>query len=343
MSRMKRTLVTGLALAAAAPAGALAAGGASFDGSTLFVRSASEAPDSTVTLPLHRGSAAGDTVLYAILDTSDGALARSLGVNRASKLANARVGTGAQAASGPVRALRFSATVDFGFSGTVTGPNGADLPIGARGDAGYSPVARLSDGRVVNAPQLARDADGDGRFGPDEVADKVVRLNLAAGTVTLRETHGFQGGRAVRYISTDASIPLAAALEGATLAPALGAAPSAGDDSGSSARASLAAFVNGQTGAANPERQGIGSALSGDGDPLNVLSWNPTQGRYSPLWDVFLTEWTPDVVAAGANVRQTDFGTVTGLASHGLVTSPGGGSWGAAGAVVNCPIISRQG
>ena len=89
----------------------------------------------------------------------------------------------------------------------------------------------------------------------------------------------------------------------APVAPA--AAPSAGDDGSKSARVGLVAFVNGQTGANNPQRQGLNSALMGDGDPLNVLRRTPNQGGYSPLWDVFPAACTEPAIAAGLNLRQT--------------------------------------
>jgi hypothetical protein len=82
--------------------------------------------------------------------------------------------------------------------------------------------------------------------------------------------------------------------------------------------------------------------LNGDGDPLNVLFWNPKQGRYSPMWDVFLSAWSAKALAAGRNVRQTDFGQVENLAEQGLVTRFDGQPFGAVNVVVNCPIISRD-
>ena len=51
------------------------------------------------------------------------------------------------------------------------------------------------------------------------------------------------------------------ALENVTYAPALNAAPFAGGDGTDSSRTTLVAFVNGQTGAGNPQRQGLNSAL----------------------------------------------------------------------------------
>jgi len=55
--------------------------------------------------------------------------------------------------------------------------------------------------------------------------------------------------------------PTAATIEHVTYAPALNNLPTLNDDSTASARASLAGFTNGQTGAANPNRQGLNSAI----------------------------------------------------------------------------------
>ncbi len=116
-------------------------------------------------------------------------------------------------------------------------------------------------------------------------ADVAVVIDLDDRTVDYELVDGFARGKDVLYISTESSSPVGAALENATWAPSLDAVPSVGDDSTDSARASLAAITNGQTGADNPDRQGINSALSGDGDPRNTLAWLPNQGRYSPpLW-----------------------------------------------------------
>ena len=91
----------------------------------------------------------------------------------------------------------------------------------------------------------------------------------------------------------------------------------------------------------NPQRQGIASALADGLDPLNVLAWMPNQGRYSPLWDVHLTEWTAAAKAAGQDLRQSRFADVEDLAEQGLVTGPEGVPFGPSGIVVVCPIVSR--
>lgn len=307
-------------------------------GSELFVSSAKEGPNNTVTLPLYRGMSGGQTIWYIILDASDSSNASRFGVNRSHKLANAAGTAAVQRVSLINGTLHFPATVNFGLSRLVVpGPTGFPPLVatpGAQGEPGYSPLIQMPDGSIINAPHVA---NMSGR------AAKVVAIDTSRGRVTMQETDGFQGGKAVRYLSTDASDPVAAALENVTLAPTLNAAPRAGDDSTDSSRASLAAFINGQTGAGNPNRQGLNSALLDGLDPLNILFWNPKQGRYSPLWDVNPAAWTAAAIAAGSNLVQKDFGQLLNLVQTGTVTGPGGTAFGPANFVVNCPIISRVG
>lgn len=328
----------------AATSRSMAASSSSGDGSEQFIRSAVEHPDGTATFPLLRGTSHGQNVYFIILDTSDGNLSQSLGVNRSQKLANARNTAAVQKVTVVNGIVDFPASVDFGPDRIVKVENGAFPPTafqpGAFGEAGYSPLIQLSNGTIVNAPQIARDGNNDGKIELlTEAADKVTAIDLARGTVTYRETNGFQGDNPVRYVSTDSSSLLAATLEDATYAPALDFAPAVGDDSTASARATLVGFINGQTGIGNPQRQGFTSAVRGEGDPLNVLRWNPGQGRYSPLWDVNLAVWSARAVANRQNLRQTDVGTAQGLASHGVLTGPDGAPFGASGFVVNCPIV----
>jgi hypothetical protein len=337
MTRVGFSAVPAAALLAATVFAVFAGVPVRADERTLFISSAIEHADDTVTLPLFRGTSNGQTVWYVVLDASTGAQADRLGVNRSQKLANAANTLAVQKVALSNGAIDFPATVDFRPERKVV-PGASGFPPlaaepGAIGDPGYSPLIQLPDGSILNAPHVANDT---GR------ADKAVLIDFAGGTVRYQETHGFQGGRGVRYVSTDASDPAVAALENVTFAPLLNHAPFAGGDGTNSARASLAAFVNGQTGAGNPERQGLNSALLDGLDPLNVLFWNPSQGRYSPLWDVHPAAWSAQTIASGENVRQTDFGQVINLAQKGIVTGPGGAPFAAAGFVVNCPIVSRD-
>jgi hypothetical protein len=315
-------------IALAAPAGAMADGGAK-----QFIPSAHENGDGTVTLPLHRGTSGGHDVWFVVLDASTSNGAAAWGANRSNKLDNARSTAAVQSVTMTGGVIDFPATVDFAPERRVApGPTGFPPAIaepGAVGEPGYSPLIELPDGTILNAPQVANDTGA---------ADKALALDTAHGTVVYKETDGFARGNAVRYVSTDASLDVAAALEDVTYAPALDAAPFAGGDGTDSARAELDAFVNGATGAANPERQGLNSALLDGLDPLNVLAWTPNQGRYSPLWDVHLAAWAAGI----APTRQTEVAAVEDLARSGAVTPPDGGPFGASGFIVDCPIVSQR-
>lgn len=274
------------------------------------------------TFPLRAGrTLRGETFWHIVVEASDSDSGDRFGVRAVSKLQNA-------AGSGAVQHGRLVEGV-LVTEGTVDFAPEHRLPAtpGSVADADYSPLVQLPSGAVINAPVLANATGWH---------DKVISLDTSARTVTLQLTEGFARDTTVRYLSTDASAAGPAALEESTLVRRLDDAPGLGDDSSASSRASLAAFVNGPTGADNPERQGISSALLGEGDPLNVLAWLPGQGRYSPLWDVHLTAW----VESATPRRVVRFADVEDAARAGLVTAPDGSPWRASGAVVNCPILA---
>lgn len=332
--RARQLLATLAALTLAASGVALgSAPSLAQNGARVFVPGAVLNPDHTVTLPLHRGRSGDQTVWFITTEASDSNHAQAWGTSVSAKLLNARRTAAVQKVTvDPDGTIVFPATVDFSPTHVITpGPAGfppiAAAP-GATGNAGYSPLIQLPDGAVLNAPQIANDTGQ---------ADKVRDLNAAQRTVRYLLTDGFARGNRVVYVSTESSDPGAAAIEDVTYAPTLNAAPFAGGDGTNSARASLAAITNGQTGAGNPQRQGLNSALLGDGDPLNVLAWLPKQGRYSPLWDVHLTHWAPGQTPT----RQTEFAHVADLAAAGKVTGFPNGPWGPSGFIVNCPIIAQ--
>ncbi|MFM2077677.1 MAG: hypothetical protein RJA49_1567 [Actinomycetota bacterium] len=326
-SPLRRVLALGL-LAGLALAPAV---GARADGPSVAQASATvNVAANTVTLPLFEGRGPdGTPTWYVVINASNSSAASKYRVDVVNKLRNA--GAGAQAAHFVNGLLTFEGGVDFTpvhrVQGSATGfpPLAADP--GSRGDAKYSPLVRLPDGTVLNAPQIGNISGWH---------DKVVSIDVASHRVTLALTAGFARDHSVLYLSTDATDPGVAALEGSTFAPRLGQAPRAGDDSTNSARASLAAFLNGPTGVDNPQRQGVNSALLGEGSPLNVLAWGPGQGRYSPLWDVHLSVWANPAQAH----RVIRFADVEDLARSGAVVGAGGGAWVANDIIVDCPIIA---
>jgi hypothetical protein len=303
-----------------------------------------------VTYPLYHGTSGGHSVSYVITDVSDLSAAQALGVNYTPKLAQA-AGTAAVEDS-PSRltsgsGISFPATVDFSPTRVLT-PSASGFPPavaqpGAIGQPGYSPLVRvIFRGRtvVLDAPQIA---NATGR------ADKIVAISPGHRAVSYRETDGCYDNESVHYASFDASDPVAATIEDVTYAPNLNAAPSPGCADAASvatdcSRESLIAFTNGQTGASNPQRQGLNAAILDGPPPLNILQEVPepsSQFDYSPMWDVHLATWTSSAVAAGLNVRQTDFSAALQQATDGNVTGfPAGSSFGPSGFIVNCPVVS---
>jgi len=91
----------------------------------------------------------------------------------------------------------------------------------------------------------------------------------------------------------------------------------------------LIAFINGQTGTTNPQRQGLNAALFDGHSPLNILKEIPeptAQFDYSPLWDIHLVRWNDTVLPVVNRLRQTDFATAQnagwqpGAESHAIWT-----------------------
>ena len=102
---------------AAATAASASTGGGGSCGACpgrLFITSAVEHPDGTVTFPLHQGLSHGQPVYYVVTDASDGSVAAAMGVNTSQKLANAANTAGVQKVSiNPDGTVVFPATVNF--------------------------------------------------------------------------------------------------------------------------------------------------------------------------------------------------------------------------------------
>jgi hypothetical protein len=353
----------------------------------------------TVRLPLYPGTAHGKRVWYVLLDASDPGLAHDLGVNYAPKLANIAVGdpaavqtvtltnpSPAQNPFGP-GVVNFAGAPNFAPTRVaVPGPAGfplAKFAPGAVAGPGYSPFIRFAGSNVVyNAPIVAV---GNGPFDVTHhtnTADRVLGVHIAGKSkpgqfaeswADLLFVKGFDAGQPIVYLSTDAGQPLTAVLERSTYVPALNnAAFNGGDDFLGSARERLFGFINGQTGAGNPQAQGfvhlvkdghaaqdasagntaLINALRHGGDLLNVFGDFPTlkdprhADAYSPLWDAQLGLWTPKAVKEGLNKRQIDENVVFNLADQrpDLLTgvNPATGKptpYGSAGVDINCAVI----
>ncbi|HSD58819.1 MAG TPA: hypothetical protein VLB04_11620 [Methanotrichaceae archaeon] len=313
----------------------------------------------TITLPLYQGQMKdGRKVWYILTDTDDKGNADALGINYAPKLTYADVGNATRTATLEKNAtLTFnSGTVDFKPERSLV-PGDAPNPFppknatpGAMGDSDYSPLVRIENagGHIYNAPMIAFDVDAEQlsfqNGSPDYsiVEDKVVSIDPENMTVTLKLTQGFSFAKPVLYLSTDASDPLAATLEGAIYAPALRDIQVGGDDSAFSPVERIFVFINGPTGKDNPQRQGLDSAIVDGESPLNVLGGIPTVATdYSPLWDMNLGMWTNDSIDNGYRSRMIEEFQILGMAQKGWITGPAGAPFGSVGIVVNCPIAYR--
>ncbi|HJU34167.1 MAG TPA: hypothetical protein VJ695_03500 [Nitrososphaera sp.] len=315
--------------------------------------------ESTITLPLYQGHIRGSSerVWYILTDTTDKGNADALGLNWSPKLANSAPGARV-ATLLPNATLEFhSGTVDFRPERKVVPGGNSSNPFppseaqpGSIGDNDYSPLVLVENGggHIYNAPIVAFGVDASEinfcESNPDYslVHDKVVRICPREGTVTISLTSGFSFARPVLYLSTDASAPLAAALERATLAPKLVNIATGRDDTAFSAVERIFSFTNGPTGQGNPQRQGLNSALLGEGSPLNVLGGIPTISTdYSPLWDLNLGVWTQEAIDNGYRSRLTEEFAILGFAEEGWITGLGGGQYGSVGMIINCPIVFR--
>ncbi len=348
----------------------------------------------TVRLPLHKTKVNGKTAWYVITEASDPGIAADLDVNHAAKLANVGIGCDTCVQVATVEAPtpeqnRFGTAVidrpgapDFSPTRTlVAGPDGfppAKAEPGAVGDASYSPFIRLAGSPVIyNAPIVAT---GDGPFDVvhhTDTADRVLGIHIAPPAapgkfnqswVDLLLVKGFDAGQPILYISTESNDPGAATLERSTYVPALSKiAYNGGDDALGSARERIFPFLNGQTGANNPQAQGLAhlildghaaedasagntaliDALRRGGDALNVQGDFPTLAdprhaeAYSPIWEAQFGQWTEKAVKLGLNTRQVDENEIFNLAASrpDLLTGPGGAPYGAQGVIINCPVI----
>jgi hypothetical protein len=314
--------------------------------------------ESTITLPLYQGHVrgTGEIVWYILTDTTDKGNADALGINWSPKLANSAPGARVATLLSNATLEFHSGTVDFSPEHRVT-PGNSSSPFppseaqpGSIGDSNYSPLVLVENaaGNIYNAPIVAFGSDAseinfcDGNPDYSLVHDKVVSICPSEGTVTIKLTSGFSFARPVLYLSTEASVPLAAALESATLAPKLSRITTGHDDSAFSAVERIFAFANGPTGPENPQRQGLNSALMGEGSPLNVLGGIPTIATdYSPLWDLNLGVWTQEAIDNGYRSRLTEEFAILGFAEDGWIIGPSGAPYGSVGMIINCPIVFR--
>ena len=268
------------------------------------------------------------------------------GVNWSPKLANALGTKAVQKGTKSGDTVTFPGTVDFRPERSVTpGPDGfppTKVAPGAIGDAAYSPLLTTDGAIVLNATQVANDT---GQL------DAVTNLDTSAKQVTLKVLHGFTGGKKVAYLRLDASVDVVSALEESVLAKNLSAAPGEGvSDPATSARSAIIPIVNGARGKGDPNRQGLQSAVLGEGEPLNIQASLPGGADYSPIWDIVPAVWSKAAIADGTRQLVTSSLDIATLATAGDLTSGGMGvvnkdlgGLKSLGAISNCPTVAIVG
>jgi hypothetical protein len=304
-----------------------------------------------IRLPLHQGKlSTGEIVWFVLTDVSDQATSEEMGLTWAPSLNEAKdLASTRTAEIDEDGYFTFgSGRVDFSPVQTLTK---GDAPrffppkvarAGSVGDSHYSPLVRATNrnGIVFNAPIVAFnvnaekisfcDGDPDYKF----VTDSVASICPEKGTVDLKLRFGFASGKHLRYLSFDANSEESATLEASTFAPA------ESDILQSGATEVIYTVLNGKMGVGDPERQGLDSALNGEGPSLDILAhFSELSEGYSPMWDVRVAAWTDDAIASGKRTLITDGDDLEAKSDAGLLVSPAGGPVKTIGILVNCPVV----
>jgi hypothetical protein len=289
----------------------------------------------TATFPLHHGTANGASVWYILTDASDAGVAKARGLVFAPDMANLgsdAIGSAKQTGG----EIAFAGAPDFApvrtYVASASGFPPKSATPGGVADAAYSPFVRVGGvAGVLNAPIVAT---GDGPFDVEHhtnTQDRVVAIDTAKHTVTLVLARGFVEGKPVYYLSTEASDPVAAAVERATYVPRLSKANPAGE-------IPIGVVVNGPVDSANAQglayltlhtpldQDATAANVATIGSPFNVLSLVPNtanpyaENGYSPLWNV-------EAVGAMQSKRILSYAGIAPIAKP-------------AGFAVNCPAIA---
>lgn len=313
----------------------------------------------TITIPLYLGHMKnGKNVWYILSDVDNSDVAAELGLNFSAKLTFAS--TAARTANfDQNNDLVFDkGTVDFSpVRSIVPGPPGQEFPPvafqpGAVGDSDYSPLVQVVNaaGVIYNAPIVAFNVGADqidfpnGNVDYTIIHDQVLAIDPVNMTVTVNLINGFSFGKPVWYMSMDASIPLAAAIEHNTFAPLMANLQLGRDDSFSSPIERIFLAANGPEagGCANPLRQGLSADLADGYRPNNVLGGIPTNALdYSPTWDAQIYEWTQDAINKGYRGQLREEFQILTFVQDGLITAPGGAAFTTSNFSINCSIVQR--
>lgn len=310
----------------------------------------------TVTLPVYKGiGPSGQPTYFIITEAADFDVAKKMGINYSPKLAYGKDTEGIQKVTIKDGVIKFAGDVDFKperilmAGDTVIPP--ATFEPGAIADANYSPLIQLPSGMILNTPIVANQSG---------THDHLVNIDYDKGTVEFELLDGFQDGQQYYYhLVTESNDKLAATIERGTFTPRLGKLPAFGKDTlgDKSTLLGFAPTANGETGADNPERQGLNSTiLDGNAyDPINVFPIDPENNKkdgnnYSPMWDAHIYVWTDAAIKDGKRKRIKSFEELAEMKKAGLIGDAPMNKGAAnsfvaglkpSGAIINCPVIAQ--
>ncbi len=323
----------------------------------------------TARLPMFRGlDPQGNSVDYVITEASDGNVAELMGIIHAPRMAVPSGTPGTQDVTLDNGIMQFAGTVDFSPTRFVTpgdptvagSPNEitgsafppADVSPGAVADEAWSSYVILPSGLVLNAQAVANSTGIHDRI-PDSGQDDQSNPNLDRTNrfVVMQLLDGWQGGeRNYFHFVTDASVPDAAAIELGVFAPSVGLLPAPGVFPDGT-RLGFAPSANGILDPTGNLGQGLNiSAIDQAIDPVNVFPIQPTDSRYTPMWDAHIYMWTADAIANDQRRIVTSISDLSGLFDEGLVVNffPNSGPENSfiaglmpTNAIINCPVIMQ--
>ncbi|KAL7940383.1 hypothetical protein V8C42DRAFT_362759 [Trichoderma barbatum] len=311
------------------------------------------------------------TWLYGPLQTNDGIL-----TSNNKTISNE--GNGNQLGINFLPKLRFAAqsrTAD-GLKGAEDVEIVNNTTVGSKGMVDFSPVCRLLPGSPQPFPPATADPGSVG----DSFYRPLIQLTIAGGEVW--NAPSIAGDVTEEYLNRfcdsipesmqeefyskvhdqviicplfclDASDPLPATIDGGTFAPRLKAIKTGDDDAVFSGIERFFVATNGYTNrdlpsgaphneSHHPWRQGLSSAVLGEGNALNILGAIPTVAfDYAPLRNFNLYSGTNYSISSGIRTRLTGEFEVLGMAAAGYVTDPDCSPLSDAGFVTNCPPVYR--
>jgi len=312
---------------------------------------------------------------YVITEASDANLARDLGVIFAPRMA-AAIGSGGEQDSQWTEdgRLVFEGSVDFSpkrsliagepsEDGMLVGFPPAEVNPGAIADDNWSSFVVLPGTNIVINAQLVANSTGihdriphpDGNSQAQE--DDLNNPNFAPdqASVVMQLLDGWHDDRPYYFhIVTDTSDPAPAAIELGVFAPKLNNLPAFGLFPGGS-MLPFSPTANGRTVDTGDGQgvQGLNTASLSDRqvqDPTNTFPIDPSDSRYSPMWDAHITEFT---VPADERPILTSFDQINTLLEQGILIpfrgnlnqEPLANSLSnlltATGAIINCPVITQ--